>query len=315
MLELEVDQPSVVLVLSELQERLISSNSSIIDSLLFEVATRKDDLEQKRWTIQFGDRTIVLRDQLTRIAKAVQVFKDPGGTFASLDPVHAGLPWACICFLMQLTISDADQYDAMVSAVKEVSILICRYKHVENNCQRRQDVEFRDHLESLLVKLYKKILQFQVAAAYYYGRNTGLRFLRSTLKLDDVTDILSKIRRLDTECTAMNEVFNTQDEILRHSELLLLLKSGKQTLDTMAWQISKREELTSNIQEGPIHVPFPFAADPKFTGRGDTIKRIDLGFRTYRRLALVGWAGIGKSHIAIEYAHRVHRDQRDVRIF
>lgn len=315
MLELQVDQPSVILVFSELQIQQTSSNVSVIDSLLSEVNLRKGELEEKRWKHKFGDKTFVLHDQLIKIAKAVQAFKDLGGTLAGLDPIHAGLPWAGICFLMQLTIGDADQYDAMVSAAEEVSVLISRYKHVEYICQRRQDVEFRHEFEDLLVKLYKRILQFQVSAASYYGRNTGMRFLRSTLKLDDVADILGKIRRADAECTAMGEVFNTRDEFLRHSELLILLKSSKETLDSMNQQISRTAGLPPKNQDGPIHVPFAFDADPKFTGREDIIEQIEKGFKTYRRMALVGWAGIGKSQIAIEYAHRVHKDNPDVRIF
>ena len=67
--------------------------------------------------------------------------------------------------------------------------------------------------------------------------------------------------------------------------------------------------------EAPIEVPFAFDPDPKFTGRMDILEELDAGFKVYRRMALVGWAGIGKSQIAIEYAYRVKNRSPPARIF
>ena len=59
-------------------------------------------LEAKRWKIATGSREFVLRDQLDRLVKAVTLFKDVGTAAGSIDPLHAGLPLAGFCVLMQV---------------------------------------------------------------------------------------------------------------------------------------------------------------------------------------------------------------------
>lgn len=313
--ELQSEQPTVARILTEIQRQSSSNSQDVIESLRTETEARRCDLEEKRWKVKLGEKPIILRNQLAKIAKAAQAFKDLGGTLAGLDPVHAGLPWAGICFLMQLTLGDIDQYSAMVSAAEEVSVLINRYKHVEYVCQRRQDVGLREDFEKLLVKLYTHILKFQVSAACYYRHNTLTRFLRAPAKMDDVSGVLNDIWGLDAACRALGEVFDTRDNILRHSELVALLKTNKETLDKMIQKASLAVSLRPKVGENPIHVPFAFDPDPKFTGRGDTLELLDAGFQTSRRMALLGWAGVGKSQIAIEYAHRVRQRKASTRIF
>jgi hypothetical protein len=55
-----------------------------------------------RWKVTASSREIVLRDQLDRLLKVVTVVKDVASAAASLDPVHAGLPLAGFCVLMQV---------------------------------------------------------------------------------------------------------------------------------------------------------------------------------------------------------------------
>ena len=263
----------------------------------------------------FAGKEVIIREQLNNIIKAVQVFKDLGGAIAGLDPLHAGLPWAGICFIMQVALGDFDQYTVMVAAVEEVSAIIERYRHVEYVCQRRKDVTLRKEFEGPLLILYKNILRFQVSAGCYYRRKTILNFLRSIPKMDDVSETLADIRRSDVACSALGQIFDTKDNLLRHYELTTFLKASKEALDTIIEEVRQLAISKAEKQETPIHVPFAFDADPKFTGRSDVIEQLDEGFQSYRRMALLGWAGVGKSQIAIEYAHRVHKDKPSTRIF
>lgn len=59
-------------------------------------------LEAKRWKITTGSREFVLRDQFGRLMKAVTWLKDVGTAAGSIDPLHAGLPLAGFCVLMQV---------------------------------------------------------------------------------------------------------------------------------------------------------------------------------------------------------------------
>ena len=286
-----------------------------VDIILSDVEQKKAQLKQKRWKVTFAGKEVIIREQLNKIIKAVQVSKDLGSAIAGLDPLHAGLPWAGICFLMQIALGDFDQYTSMVAAVEEVSAIIARYQHVEYVCQRRNDVTLRKEFEGPLLTLYKHILRFQVSAGCYYGRKSILNFLRSIPKMDDVSGALDDIRSSDVACSALGQVFDTKDNLLRHYELTTLLKASKEALDTIMEEVRHLANSEAEKQDTPIHVPFAFDADPKFTGRSNVIKHLDEGFQSYRRMALLGWAGVGKSQIAIEYAHRVHKDKPSTRIF
>ena len=272
-------------------------------------------LVERRWKLHLAGKEIVLRDQLDKIVKAIQAFKNAVNVGVNVDPIHAGLPWAGILLVMELVSNDTDQYVAMVSGVEEVSAIISRYKHVEVVSQQRKETKFRVEFETHLIELYKHILRYQVSAVRFYQRNTGLRFLRAIPKLDDVSDIMSDVRQNDKRCTELGRIFDTRDDQLRHCEILALFKAHEEKLLVISQGLQNVNETKAHFLDAPKEVPFNFDPDPKFTGRQVTIDSLDAGFKTYRRMALVGWAGVGKSAIAIDYAHRVRDRTKSTGIY
>ena len=232
-LQLQKEEPALAEALHEIQGEASRKDESIVDTLLTETERRKHQLEQKRFKVTLANKEIVLYEQLSKIYKAVQVFKELGGQVAGLDPVHAGLPWAGVCFIVQIISGDPEQYNAMVAGVEEVSDIISRYKHVDYINQRREDVSLRDEFQQKLLTLYKQILKFQVSAACYYQRGALSRFFRSIPKLDDLSQILSDIKRNDSACKDLGQVFDTKDQYLRQHEILTIVKASKDNLDTL----------------------------------------------------------------------------------
>ena len=316
-MQLQKEEPALAEVLREIQGKVSRKDESLVDTLLTETDNRKRQLEKKRLKVKLGNKEIVLYEQLSKIYKAVQGFKELGSAIAGLEPVHAGLPWAGVCFIVQIISGDPEQYDAMVAGVEEISIMISRYKHIDYIDQSREDVSLRDDFRHRLVTLYKQILKFQVSAACYYQRGTTSRFFRSIPKLDDPSQILSDIRRSDSACKDLGYVFDTKDERLRQRETLTILKDSKDMLDTLLQETGQKSRPEDQMRSS--HVPFPFDKDPKFTGRLDIIENLAKAFQTHRgshrRMALVGWAGVGKSQIAIEYAHRAREHVSTLQIF
>ena len=70
--------------------------------LLYTTEQSQQALEVKRWKITSGSREFVLRDQFDWLVKAVTWFKGVGTAAGSIDPLHAGLPLAGFCVLMQV---------------------------------------------------------------------------------------------------------------------------------------------------------------------------------------------------------------------
>jgi hypothetical protein len=83
-----------------------AGNADFAAQLLHITQQGRQELELKRWKIITGSREIVLRDQFDRLVKAVTLFKDVGNAAASIDPLHAGLPLAGFCVLMQVGLVD-----------------------------------------------------------------------------------------------------------------------------------------------------------------------------------------------------------------
>ena len=74
------------------------------------VLKRKQVL-QKQWRLQWGNKSIKVRTQIDRIVKIIGAFREAGSAAANVDPLHAGLPWAGICFL--LTVSTSETWPAI----------------------------------------------------------------------------------------------------------------------------------------------------------------------------------------------------------
>ena len=67
-------------------------------------------MNEKQWRIKVCGRSVEVREQVDRIVKIVLVAKDFVSSVASMDPIHAGLPWAGVCLL--LPVSDLSRPDS-----------------------------------------------------------------------------------------------------------------------------------------------------------------------------------------------------------
>lgn len=61
---------------------------------------------QKQWQLKIGRKQpILLHDAFSRIANAIDKFKQVGDTLVQYDPTHAALPWAGVRFVLVVRIS------------------------------------------------------------------------------------------------------------------------------------------------------------------------------------------------------------------
>lgn len=100
--ELKTDKDFPERVLAAVQQAATQGGSNLSEQLLIATERSRKALLERQWKIAMGNKEIVIREQLEKILKAVQVFKDLGSTAAIIDPVHAGLPWAGLCLLMEV---------------------------------------------------------------------------------------------------------------------------------------------------------------------------------------------------------------------
>jgi hypothetical protein len=74
------------------------------EKLISGIVTQKlDEMKGNEWELKLRGKSVKVREQVERIVKIVQVFKDLGNSVAALDPIHAGLPWAGVCVLLSVS--------------------------------------------------------------------------------------------------------------------------------------------------------------------------------------------------------------------
>jgi hypothetical protein len=75
---------------------------AILRDVLEAVNEKKRTCLEKRWKYKKGNKEIIIRDQLEKVAEWVNKFKEVGDCAVQYDPAHASLPWAGVRFFLQV---------------------------------------------------------------------------------------------------------------------------------------------------------------------------------------------------------------------
>lgn len=57
---------------------------------------------EKRWTLIFTGRTVVVKEEADKVVGWLNRFKAVGDIITNVDPMHVGLPWAGIRLLLEV---------------------------------------------------------------------------------------------------------------------------------------------------------------------------------------------------------------------
>ncbi|TVY34358.1 Vegetative incompatibility protein HET-E-1 [Lachnellula subtilissima] len=174
------------------------------------VQRQVDVMKRKQWTIQWDQKSIVVREQTERIVKFIQTFSKLGTAIAQIDPVHAGIPWAGVCAILTLILNDSTQHKAALDGLEHISSLVAKYIAIEDvyvqSCRVDPKAESNDAFEASIIKVYSSILRFQVEAALHFHRPTMARTVSNVVQSVDWTELLSKVKESDAECVAFTSM-------------------------------------------------------------------------------------------------------------
>ena len=167
---------------------------TVVSDLLVVVEERKRLCADKLWKYKKRDgEVVVLRDQLEKVIKWVNKFKEIGDVAVQYDPYHAALPWAGVRFILQVShrnlsqfpalltvvvipdqmvVNDIETYGAMIEGLELVSNLITRYAMIEW-LYLQEDSAGKEQLVEAVTRLYTAILVYLAKARRYYDRRTG----------------------------------------------------------------------------------------------------------------------------------------------
>ena len=68
------------------------------------LARKRRIIEDTQWVIYWRNRAIKIGPQFDKIVKSFKLAKPIGDTIAALDPIYAGIPWACVSVLLPVSL-------------------------------------------------------------------------------------------------------------------------------------------------------------------------------------------------------------------
>ncbi|KAL9119561.1 MAG: hypothetical protein Q9187_003885 [Circinaria calcarea] len=216
-------------------------------------------MNKEQWRFQVGDKSVEVRQQVDRIVKVVLVAKDFISSVASMDPIHAGLPWAGVCMLLpvsttvftsigiykrsrlQLVVNDSKQRAEAIDGLEYVSKLVRRCTEIEHIYLQDSDIILKEDLEAVMIKLYSQVLEYEARATCQFTRNGALQFARNLVEADGWKGIIDNAKSLETECDSLLRIIDAKDqrECLKRLEL---------RIDNQTQKVQERLE-ESHIQD------------------------------------------------------------------
>ena len=219
---------------------LRNSNSALVDrfeEILLsedsgdhEVTPREDQLsriveaklvlmKQKEWALRFAGKSVKLRRLVERLVTVVQMTRESLNVVANIDPIHFGLPVAAICLLIsvspkvsyvpgfgananvhQLMVNDSQQRTSALEGLSYIADVICRFTEVEKLYLGDKGHKDTKALVIEVVKLYRRVLEFQARAICQFDRSTAHQFARNLVEADGWKQQLEQIKSYEIAC-------------------------------------------------------------------------------------------------------------------
>ena len=252
--QLEDKEPSVFAALQDLRKESSRTSKGVPSEISEIIEHHRNTMKNKQWSLPFKvrGREVKIRAQLDNIWKALQTFNAVGSILASLDPIHAGIPWAGVSFIVQGALNDSAQNTAAMEGLSRICPIIDRYLLMEAIYLGNQDRSRHEDFEKNLVDLYASILLYQVAAACHCKRSTFSRFLRNLPKVDDWAKMLDDIDRKDTVCKDLASVFDSREQREQNSTLQSIFQELDKRLESMQSRMLDKERESTRADNARI---------------------------------------------------------------
>ena len=233
--QLQNDEPKIYEALQELRGNKSCHSEALPSEMSNIIKEQKKIMEERQWTLPFRvrGREVKIRDQLDKILTVLETFKTFGSVLSSLEPVHAGIPWAGVNLILQAALNDSDQHSAALEGLAQVSPVVARYAEVEVMYIQENNTRLEKQFEKGMVDLYVAILKHQIAAACHCKSSTFQRFLRALPRLDDWKGMIDDIKDKDAVCREMTQVFDSQNQKLVNFRLQNLAERNDEMMKVL----------------------------------------------------------------------------------
>ncbi|KAI9708927.1 MAG: hypothetical protein M1820_003621 [Bogoriella megaspora] len=236
--------------------------------------------------------TVVFLNRLGPKLKFVDDFSAIIAVCFGANTTLTGLVWGSIRLILMLASSAGDSLQDILDMLEELSLTLPRLKVYEDTLPMNRD------FESSLVDLYSEVICFYARAIQFFRSHPHVLLQQHSWQKfrTDFTRTVLRIKRMSATVETEADRARMRGEKGRYKEVLELmdaLSAGKALEDT----ITRFYHL-------------PFAPNNKFRAREDVLQDIqetldpDNITSAAQSLALFGMGGVGKTQIAMKFAHR-----------
>lgn len=215
-----ISREDVLIRLSDEHQKIIRDLYVDPDPLDISVSIQKaidaaEDKKQlcveKQWSMTIAGKEIVLRDKVNTVVDLISKFKDIGSIAVGADPIHAGLPWAGICLILQVVVADKEQMDALINGII-VALSSQQTADLYLGCYNDQPAgqHAAEHLREKLLRLYGTILAFLAEALRLLAANVGTRFCNALLGDDGLRKFPSSCKERLEEVESASRLCDRQ---------------------------------------------------------------------------------------------------------
>lgn len=236
-----------------LEPKIPSSIPNREDELSGFIDSRLAIMNDRKWHVKMGEYSIEIRQQIDRIIKIVTVAKDFGSSLASMDPIHAGIPWAGICVLLPLIANDSKQRSSAMDGLEYIAKLVRRYTEIERLYLNRQTFRLADDLRKTVSDIYRLVFEYEARAACQFSRNTAHQALRNIVAADGWDGILTSIKDKETTCEILLRITEAEDSRLRTQTLEDMMTEQNQRVRELLEGSRKQDETAHQNLLGELH--------------------------------------------------------------
>ena len=197
-----------------------------------------------------------------------------------------------------------------MSGLEDIARLIDRYKVlVDKVSLQSTDTESKKEFVKAVIRLYTKILEYQIHAVCYFGRNTFIRILGNIPKIDDWAKRLQAVKEEDVACQKHMNILVWEDQ---HAGMITLKQIMEQQNQRLHEECAKRNSIPEQAETDNILSwisPIPVGDDHE-TVRANLGSRYNASGRwlltcteySTGRAALLGCSGFGVLWIWANFA-------------
>lgn len=238
-------------------------------------------------------------NRLGSILKVVDDFSAVIAVCFGVDAKLTALVWGSLRIMLTLAASAGDTLQDFLDMLEEVSLTLPEFKSYE------QTVPMTKTLESSLMDLYTEIICFYARAIYFFRNHPHILVRRQAWAnfQIDFSHTLKRIRRMSSTVKGEADLARMKLDTSKYQEVLDLVKDFKE---------SKISEDADVVRCYTV----PFDPNPRFWSRDDAMRAISVALQNgenttfLKTFALYGMGGVGKTQIALQYAHE-HKEEYD----